>query len=367
MPRPTEFYTRLEDAVRRHKGLVNAHLHLDRASTLDSKYLAHVGMDPIQASAYPLAVKQDLTGDLHRGPAYEREDLQRRIAQQLDEMIAVGTRKAYSFIDVSADRVGVTAFEVAQELKRAKQGQIDFQVGAYPVFGFKADEIRRWELFEQAARSADFLGTLPERDARLGHIGYDQHIIRTLDLAHRLRKPIHYHLDQGNDPRENGTETVIEAVRWLKSPSVESVGGPTVWAVHAISPSAYAGDRFESVVEGLVKHNIGVICCPSAALSMRQLRPLQTPTHNSIARILEMAERQVPVLLGSDNIADVSLPSTTASLYDEVFILSNALRFYNVEVLAKMMCGVPLNAMDREIIRAHLEEDRKIFRGIIPP
>lgn len=360
----TEFYTRLEEAVARHKGLVNAHLHLDRACTLDSRYLAHVGMDPLQASAYPLVVKQDLTGDLHRGPAYQREDLQRRITQQLEELIAVGTRRAYSFIDVSADEVGVTAFEVAQELKRAKREKIDFQVGAYPVFGFRDDEPQRWDVFERAAYSADFLGTLPERDARLGHIGYDKHIIKALKIAHRLQKPIHYHLDQGNDPRENGMETIIEAVRWLGSPKVPGIEGPMVWGVHVISPSAYNEKRFERMVDDLVKYNIGVICCPSAALSMRQLRPLKTPTHNSIARILEMAERQVPILLGSDNIADVFLPSTTASLYDEVFILSNALRFYNVEVLAKMMCGVALNAMDREIIRAHVEEDRKVFRGL---
>ncbi len=212
--------------------------------------------------------------------------------------------------------------------------------------------------------SADFLGTLPERDARFGHVGYDEHIRRTLALAHKAKKPIHYHLDQANDPRENGTETVIEAVRWLGSPKVEGETGPTVWAVHVISPSTYEEDRFEKMLEGLLEYNIGVICCPSAAISMRQKRPIDTPTHNSVARILEMAERKIPVRLGSDNIADVFLPATTASLYDEVLVLSNALRFYNVEVLAKLMCGMPLNNMDRKAIHDSLEEDRKVFEGI---
>jgi len=361
----TEFYERLEEAVKRQpQGIINAHLHLDRSSTLDSRYLAHVGMDPLQASAYPLWVKQDLTGDLHRGPAYERDDLKRRIGMQLDNLIAAGTKQAYSFIDVTADNVGTTAFGVALELKQEKKSPLDFQVGAYPIFGFKDEEPERWNLFEQAASSADFLGTLPERDARAGHIGYDEHIRRTLALAHKVKKPIHYHLDQANDPKENGTETVIEAVRWLGSPKVNGETKPTVWAVHVISSSAYEEDQFEKILEGLQEYNIGVICCPSAAISMRQLRPITTPTHNSIARILEMAERKIPVLLGSDNIADVFLPSTTASLYDEVLVLSNALRFYNVEVLAKLMCGTPLNNMDRKAIRDSLEEDRKVFAGI---
>ena len=32
----------------------------------------------------------------------------------------------------------------------------------------------------------------------------------------------------------------------------------------------------------------GVICCPGAAISMRQYRPLMSPTFNSIARVLEL-------------------------------------------------------------------------------
>lgn len=363
----SEFYQRLEQAVKKYGGLVNAHLHLDRSGTLDSRYLSHVGMDPLQASAYSLRVKQNLTGDLHRGPAYDADDLRYRIGQRLEEMISVGTTTAYSFIDVSADRVGLTAFDVALQLKAERRGQIDFQVGAYPIFGFKDTEPQRWELFVEAATKADFLGTLPERDDKIHHprhIGYDEHVRRTLRLAQELHKPIHYHLDQANDPRENGMETVLEAVRWLGSPKIEGVTGPTVWGVHVISPSAYDESRFERMLENIGRYAVGVISCPSAAISMRQLRPLQAPTHNSMARVIEMLERKIPVRLGSDNIADVFLPSTTASLYDEAFIFSNAARFYNVDILAKLMCAAPLNDMDREVIRSHLQQDREVFKAL---
>jgi hypothetical protein len=44
------------------------------------------------------------------------------------------------------------------------------------------------------------------------------------------------------------------------------------------------------MVDKLLKNNIGIITCPSAAISMRQLRPIKTYTHNSIARVLEMLE-----------------------------------------------------------------------------
>ena len=43
-------------------------------------------------------------------------------------------------------------------------------------------------------------------------------------------------------------------------------------------------DDFQATLAALVELNIGIICCPSAALSMRQLRPIATPTYNRIAR-----------------------------------------------------------------------------------
>ena len=363
MTQRSEFYQLVASSVHKHGGLFNAHLHLDRSSTLDKRYLEHMSMDPVEASSYSLAVKQNMTGDLHRGVAYEREDLRRRIGANLDLMIGLGTRRADSFIDVSADNIGLTALDVALELKEEKRGKIDFRVAAYPIFGLKDSEPRRWELFLEGAQKADYLGCLPERDDTRNHpthIGFDEHFRRTLKLAIDLGKPIHYHVDQANHPGEDGTETLVEAVRWLGSPDIGS-DEPSVWAIHVISPSAYEEDRFRKLVAKLREHNIGVICCPTAAVSMRQLRPIQTPTHNSIARVLDLLVAEVPVRLGSDNVADVFLPSTTVSLYDEISMLSNALRFYNPDILGKLASGSRLTDMDRELISRSLEQDRQVF------
>ena len=154
----SEYYEFLEQAVKKYGGLFNAHLHLDRAGTLQRKYLKHMSMDPIEASSYSLKVKQNLTGDLHRGPAYEKEDLKKRMQQQLDIMIQAGTKRADSFIDVSSNNVGLTAIEKAIELNEKNKDKIDLIVGAYPIFGFKESESEREDLFEQAAERADYIG-----------------------------------------------------------------------------------------------------------------------------------------------------------------------------------------------------------------
>lgn len=84
---------------------------------------------------------------------------------------------------------------------------------------------------------------------------------------------------------------------------------PLVWLVHVISPSTYDESRFHALIEGLLDRNVGVICCPSAAISMRQVRPFSAPTHNSIARVLEMLAAGVQVRIGSDNVCDITSPA----------------------------------------------------------
>ncbi|MBW2995210.1 hypothetical protein KY312_02570, partial [Candidatus Woesearchaeota archaeon] len=221
----------------------------------------------------------------------------------------------------------------------------------------------RWKLFERAAEKADVIGSLPERDDKAGHIGYDEHIRRMLKLAQKLHKPIHLQVDQANDPRENGTETLVEAVRWLGAPEVKNEK-TTVWAVHAISPSGYDDERFDKLLEAMKQYNIGCICCPAAAISMRQLRPINSYTHNSIARVLEMLEHGINVQLGTDNIADVFIPSGTPDMYKEIFLLSNSVRFYNPEILAKVATGTKLTDMDRELISRALEQDREVWKDL---
>ncbi|HMB48352.1 MAG TPA: hypothetical protein VKN63_08765 [Afifellaceae bacterium] len=143
-----------------------------------------------------------------------------------------------------------------------------------------------------------------------------------------------------------------------------------IWAVHLISPSTYDEARFNRLVEGLVESNIGVITCPSGALGMRQFRPLDTPAYNCIPRLLEMLAAGVHVRVGSDNVADICSPSTTANLIDEIFLLSAALRFYNPDILAKLAAGEKIGTGDREYIRDHLRKNdleiEKFMRRKVP-
>jgi len=361
------FYQRLNAAIKEYGGMFNAHLHLDRAGTLDEGYLDGTGHRALETSYVSLHKKHSLITDLHRGRAYEADDLARRVHHFLDVMVAVGTVRADTLVDVTADGVGLSALQVMQEIKRARASEIDLRLGAYSPLGFTDAEPQRWALLAEGARNADFLGALPEADDTReypGHIGFDEHCKRMLALARELNKPVHVHVDQRNEPSETGAEQLVAAARQFGAP-VSPSGEPMTWAVHLISPSTYDDARFQRLLDGLAECNIGVITCPSAALGMRQFRPLKTPTSNSIPRILEMLAAGLHVRLGSDNIADICSPSTTADLTDEVFVLSAALRFYQPRILAKLAAGVKLDADDRALVRTHLDRNEREIEAFL--
>ena len=218
----------------------------------------------------------------------------------------------------------------------------------------------------EGAEKADFIGLLPERDDRAvypDHIGFKESCRRAIALVHGLGKQIHIHVDQANHEFDDGAETLIEAVRELGCVNAGD-DEPFIWLIHLISPSTYAEPRFEALVADLSELRIGVITCPSAAVSMRQYRAFRSPTFNSIARVLELLAGGVQVRIGSDNICDITSPMGTADLMDELFVLANAVRYYEVGILAKLAAGRSLDLAERDRISAHLAEDAEVVTAV---
>lgn len=363
----------LLETVQSHGGFNNAHAHIDRADTLGDEYLSHINTTSLEASSLPLSVKQNLTGDLHRGLAYTEDDLRKRMTRVINRLISYGTTCLTTCIDATTGIAedGLLAFRVASELKEQFADQIKIEIGPNPIFGFKTGS-GRWEIFVEAAKKADFLSALPEKDAFIdsrdqdGKVGFRRHLRMVIGLGCELQREVHIHLDQANDPKEVGTETLIEGLRWIDQPQIPNHPGPAIWVIHMISPSAYSEERFCRLVDGLLELNIGLIVCPTAAISMRQLRPIDAPIHNSIARVLELCKRKVPILMGSDNICDVFVPQGDGDMLTEVKAGGHVTRFAIPNVWAKLVAGVPLNEVDRTTIGRVLYQDRKAFCGVNP-
>lgn len=353
------WHNHLRKNIARFGGMFNAHLHLDRAGTFDDRYLVSTGHRVEYDFHVSLSKKHSMIHDLHAGPAFDRDDFFERVNATVDAMVSAGTRRGDTMVDVTHDNVALNGLGWMKEIKASWVGKFDLRLAAYTPFGFDDAEPRRWEVFVEGAKQADFIGALPEADDTdhyLTHIGFMEHYRRVLELSQELGKMVHFHTDQRFEASECGTELLVEAVRRYGAPASKD-GEPMLWAVHVVSPSTYDEARFAKLADDMSELNIGVIACPSAALGMRMLRPLMTPTGNCIPRVLELISRGVFVRLGSDNIADICSPSTGPDLVEEVFVLSAAIRFYQPELLAKLACGIPLHAGDRAIVTEHLRKN----------
>ena len=92
---------------------------------------------------------------------------------------------------------------------------------------------------------------------------------------------------------------------------------------------------------------------------MRQLRSLDGPIHNSIARVLELIKRKVPIRLATDNIADVFVPQSDGDMLTEIKIGGNAVRMAAPSIWAKLATGRHPNNVDIATVGRIMYEDRK--------
>lgn len=350
----TGFQAALRAKIESRGGSFNAHLHLDRSGTLDfvSDYLRHRAVST--TSAISLQAKHGLMSVVHESALYSSEALTSRTGEFLEAMAHIGTTRVDTTVDVTADGLGLTAFHAFLDLKSTFADRLDLRVGAYNPLGFRDDDPSRWELLIEAAKSADFIAALPERDDTIRypeHVGFDRSVRMMVDLAARIGKEIHIHVDQANHQYEDACERVLDVLDHFEHELREA----QVWLIHAISPSAYDNTRFQQLIERMVHHRVGVIVCPSAAISMRQVRALHGPTRNSIARVLEFSATGIPIRIGSDNICDITSPAGTLDLMNEIFVLSHALRYFDVDYLAAVATGSPLTVDERARVRRHLD------------
>lgn len=352
----TPFYQQIHQLTLEKGGYHNAHLHLDRSFTYDDVRQLLLPPRVGAASHLSLPSKHNLISEIHSSKLYDSENLYARTSLILEEMHQAGTTGADTLVDVSTDGLGMRALEVFLSLKEDFRGRLDLRVGAYNPLGFSVDPKNSERLVRLASEIADFVAFLPERDDHSrtpDAIGFRRSLQIAIEIGAESRKPTHIHLDQMNLPQERGTEqllSVLEQENLSNQP-------PQIWAIHVISPSTYDEKRFEELLDRFQSSNLGLIVCPSAAISMRIVRTVLSPMGNSLARVLNFASRGIPVRVGSDNIHDITSPGGTPDLLFEVGVLSHALRFFDVEILSSFLAGRNLTSDQIETIETHLERD----------
>lgn len=307
------------DTVRQHGGFANHHAHFDKA------YL--ITMENLRLSQVDMQKKWELYRYLKE--SYTHEDLVERISRGLDAMIAQGVTYCRTMVDADSI-VGLLPIKAAVEVKKRYADRITFEIGVQPLEGVL--DPASFEQYAQACELADYCGALPSRDRPRP----EAHLDVVLGLAKKLGKPVDVHIDQENNPSENETELLAQK-------TIEHGMQGRVFGVHAISLAAKHEREQDRIIEKVREADLGIVICPSAALSMKQL-PMDGPLHNSIAPFAKLRAAGVRTYLGIDNVHDLFMPMVDGDIWTECRLLMEACRFYDIDAVAEWASARPIAA-----------------------
>ena len=309
---------RFHTLVREKGGYKSHHAHFDKANLITPERL-ELGMRDMQE-------KWTLYRSLKQN--YTEEDLKSRIRACVYGLAGQGCRNMRTFIDADSI-VGTMPMRVAASLRdENKKYKVNIELATQPLEGVFGESAK---IFEECCAIADVVGGLPSRDR---NIGDDKHVQRILSIGREMNKPVDVHVDQENNPSEKETEM-------LARETIKAGMEGKVRAVHSISLAAH-DKKYQHYVADLLKDaGITVIVCPSAAISMKPL-DVFAPIHNSIAPIQLLAEHDVPLALGIDNIKDLFMPICDGDLWFECRLLMEATRCYDLEFISDI-ATLPLN------------------------
>jgi cytosine/adenosine deaminase-related metal-dependent hydrolase len=302
------------EQVAKHGGFANHHAHFDKA------YL--ITPDNLRLSQVDMQKKWELYRYLKEN--YTHADLVERISRGVETMIAQGVTYCRTMVDADST-VGLLPIKAAMEVKQLYADRIVFEVGVQPLQGVL--DKASYEQYAEACSIADYCGGLPSKDRPQS----EKHLDVILDLAKQLGKCVDVHVDQENNPLENETELLA-----LKT--IEHGMQGRVFGIHAISVGAKEEREQDRIIAKVLEADLGIVICPSAALSMKQL-PMAAPLHNSIAPYTKMREAGVRLYLGVDNVHDLFMPMVDGDIWTECRMLMEACRFYDIDVVAEWACA----------------------------
>ncbi len=327
---PWDLKARFLELVRQKGGFSNHHAHFDKAYLISPENLA-LGFADMEK-------KWELYRHLKEN--YTHEDLVERISRALETVYQQGAQYCRSMVDADSI-IGLKAIHAAVEVKDRYKDRIRFEIGVQPLEGL-IDETSRAQYLE-ACKLADFCGGLPSRDRPQEAA----HLDIVMQTAKELGKMVEVHVDQENNPYQNETELLC-----LKT--IEHGMQGRVYGIHSISVAAKDESEQNRIVELCKQADIGIVICPSAALSMRQL-PMTAPLHNSIGPFVKMKEAGVRTYLGIDNINDLFMPIVDGDMWTEVRILMEACRYYDLEQVADWAAMPPLHVVEADAARVAAE------------
>ncbi len=298
------------EKIKQQGGWVNCHAHLDRAYSLTPELFQQ--MNALREEKWLLNKELRQTSTV--------TDIYERMAKGTEALLAQGCYVTGSFIDVDED-VKDKAIQAAQKVREAYP-EMKFVFQNQSSYGILTPAAREW--FEVGADFVDIIGGLLKANA-----GREaEHLDVLLTAAKSRKKMVQVHVDENNISSE--TETEILAKKIIEHGMQHKVAG-----IHGISINTHPKAYREELYALIKAAGLMFIACPMSWINARRSEDL-TPTHNPVTPLDEMHPHGITVGLGLDNIGDVFMAFNDANLWNDLRLLMECNRFYDIDELVKI-------------------------------
>ena len=264
---------------------IDAHVHLDAVLT--------VGQPRYNASGTLLEGIQIWS---ERKPSLTREDVKRRVLEEVRWEVAQGTLHIRSHVDVCDP--ALTALRALLEVREEVRDICDLQLVAFPQDGILSFPNGR-ELMRKAMElGCDIVGGIPHyewtRDMGVEGVHY------AFALAKEFNRDIDCHCDETDDPHSRFTEV-------MAADTIEQGWQGRVTASHCTAMHSYDNAYAFKLMRLLARAGMHVIANPFDNVVL-QGRFDTYPKRRGIARVKELLAAGVNVALGHDSIMDPWFP-----------------------------------------------------------
>lgn len=299
------------DKIKQNGGWVNCHAHIDRAFTVDEKLYK-------LANAYRHE-KWKLNADLRKSSTVDQ--IYDRMVKATELMLSQEVSVIGSFIDVDPD-IKDKAIKAAENLKSKYSSQIKIKFINQSSYGIMTKQTREW--FEVGSDFVDIIGGMVKADQDRE----EEYLDIIMQEAKAQKKMVHVHIDELNSPDEIETEL-------LAKKTIEHGMEGQVVGIHGISINAHPKKYRDELYQLMKKANLMMVACPMSWLNSRRSETL-TPTHNPTTPVDELIPAGMTVGIGTDNIADLFMPFNDGNLWNDLRVLMEMNRLYDIDELVKI-------------------------------
>ncbi|MFK0376164.1 amidohydrolase family protein [Pandoraea sp. NPDC090278] len=288
-------------------GLVEAHLHLDKA-------LLHRRL-PARFGTLDEAIR--VTGILKS--KQEREDVLDRSRQVLDMAVKNGTVavRAHPDVDLIQGLIGV---ETLLTLKDEYDSLLDLQIVAFPQEGILKSK-GTYELMIDALRmGADVVGGCPYNE--LNWEDTKRHIDIVFELAQRFDAPVDMHADFADDTSDQR----FAAISYIAQRTIDTGYQGRVSLGHVTSLGALDNDELAPVIEQIRLAGISIVTLPATDLYLGGRKDVRNQ-RRGLTPVKALHSAGVNVAYSSNNVRNAFTPFGKADMLQIGNLLAHVAQF----------------------------------------